>query len=148
VGSARCQRRIEILRAAGAPEDRLRVLGTHELAMLVQAREHHIGIVHLAEQILDLLRPAASGRPRTTEAERGGLEHVAQALRGDPHVVLHLRLVRVESSRGERTELPEAHLDYASGVLRERSLRIESLHLPRLHATSPGSSPFAEAAWA
>ena len=102
--------------------------------MAVDHRQHHVAVVHVAEQRLHVPRAARGGLRRLAEAEAGRLEDVAQALGGDAHVVLGDRVRGIERRRDERAQLAEAHGHDARGVLLQRGGRIEPLHAPRLHA--------------
>ena len=84
-----------------------------------------------------LLLELLAGR---AEREADDLEHVAQALRRDPHVV-ELRHVRRVADRGvERVQLVEPRADDARRVLAERAVRIEPVDRPRLHDVADSTS--------
>ena len=105
--------------------------------MGVDHGQHHVAVVQLAEQALQVTGAAPGRLSRLAEAEAGRLEDVAQALGGDPHVVLRDGVGGVERGGNERAHLFEAHGDDARRVLLERRGRVEPLHAPRLHAALP-----------
>ena len=86
--------------------------------MLANPGQHHVAVVDLAEDVLQVAGAPPSGVGGAAEAEAGHLEHVAEPLRRDPHVVLGLRLA-VERPRREGEHLIEPHLDDPGGVLPE-----------------------------
>src|SRR5438309_630645 len=83
------QTRIEVRSVLGSPLDNsVDVLGPDPLHVRAYTRGHHVAVVDLAEEVLELagdLRALARGR---AETRRRDLEQVAQALGGDAHVVL------------------------------------------------------------
>src|SRR3954452_2182572 len=94
--------------------------------------EHLVAVVQLAEQRLDRLGLAGALRGTFTERRPRELEHVAQALGGDAHVVESLGVTLWV----ERVQLIEARGHDAARVVPERALRIETLDLARLHDTT------------
>src|SRR4029077_5767819 len=76
---------------------------------------------------------APCGVRGAAEAEAGHLEHVAQALGCDAHIVLCLRLA-VERRWREGEHLVEPHLDDPGRVLAQRARRVELLDGTGLHA--------------
>src|SRR3954451_11679932 len=125
---------VEVLRLrAGSLAQGGGVLEPQPLDVALDARDHHVAVVYLAEQILELLRPL--GRPGRLVAEHGRvqLEHVAQALGGDAHVVQGVDVRRVEHGGRERTQLVGAQRDDPSRVRAKVPLGVEPLYLARLH---------------
>jgi len=61
------------------------------------------------------------------------LEHVAQALGGDPQVVLSFTPARSKRRLGEAAQLVQPHRDDLPHVWHERATRIQSLYRPWLH---------------
>src|SRR3954451_11542941 len=126
-------REVPAARAGGATQ-RGGVLGAQAGDVRLHTRAELVAVVHLAEHLLELLgvlRALLGGR-----AERGcgHLEHVAQALGRDAHVVQLLHSRGIARCGGERAQLVQAHRHDLQGVLGERARRVDALHLARLHA--------------
>ena len=64
-----------------------RVGGPQRAAVAAQAREHHVAVVDVAEQVLQRARRPGAVAGRRAQGGRRRLEHVAQALGRDPQVV-------------------------------------------------------------
>src|SRR6185437_15504794 len=88
------------------------------LEVLANPGQHHVAVVDLAEDVLQIAGAPPGGVGGATEAEAGHLEHVAEPLRRDPHVVLGLRLP-VERTRREGEHLIKPNLDDPGSVLPE-----------------------------
>ena len=102
-GAVRClgrQPRIEV-GSLPRPLSNGRGIGSLQLLeVLANPGQHHVAVVDLAEDVLEVAGAAPRRVGGPAEAEAGHLEHVAEPLRGDPHVVLGLRLA-VERPRRE-----------------------------------------------
>src|SRR5918996_785899 len=92
VMSLRGQPRIQIGRVTGLRPDALGVGSLQLLEVPLDAREHHGAIVDLTEDVLQVARAAPRRVGRLAEGEPGRLQHVAEPLGGDAHVVLRFRL--------------------------------------------------------
>ncbi len=92
---------IEVGRVAGALPHGCRVLGPKRRQVGLDPGQHHVAVVQLAEQVLEVAGTAPRRLRRLAEAELGRLEDVAKALRGDAHVVLVADAVELQGGRGE-----------------------------------------------
>ena len=66
-----------------------------QLSVVADTGQHHLAVVDLAEDVLEVAGPAARDVGRPAEAEARGLEDIAEALGGDPQVVLGLGPARL-----------------------------------------------------
>src|SRR4051794_5067125 len=87
VRSPRGEGRIQIVCIAGAVANDGRVRIAKRGQMALHTGEHHIAVVKLAQGRLQVARPAPGDLRAATKAELRGLEHVAQPLGRDAHVV-------------------------------------------------------------
>src|SRR3954454_11619444 len=126
--------RVEVVGLGGhAVADGTRVGGPQLLDPRLDARQLDVAVVDLAEQVLELLDALERGVGVRAEARLGRhLEHVAQALRGDAHVVERGDLLRMERLGDERLQLVEPDADDPLGVVGERAVGLEALDLARL----------------
>src|SRR5947209_4747514 len=99
--------RIQVVGTAGSLANRLRVRVAKLGEVALHAREHHVAVVQLAEDLLEIASPPASDLRAAPEAELRGLEHVAKALRRDSHVVLLLDASGLEGLWRKRPHLVE-----------------------------------------
>src|SRR5690349_20198772 len=95
--------------------------------------KHHVAVVDLTEDVLQVPSTPARGVGRLAEGEPRHLEHVAKPLGRDPHVVLGPDLPP-KRPRGEARHFVEPHLDDAGGVLAEGTARVELSDLTCPHA--------------
>ena len=99
--------------------------------------QHHVAVVDLAE---DALQPpgGVAGRLRLRpEAGPGDLEHVAQPLGGDPHVVLGRAADGSSAAGAKREQLVQPGADDPRRVGTQRRRRVEALHLACLQSPPP-----------
>ena len=90
VRRARRELGLEVGRVAGPRPDGLGVGRAQPRDVALDLRQHHLAVVQLAEDVLEVARAAPGLRCGPAEAQLGRLEDVPDALRGDPHVVLRL----------------------------------------------------------
>ena len=95
--------------------------------MGLDAGQHHVAVVQLAEQVLEVAGSAPRRLGGLAEAELGRLEDVAKALRGDAHVVLVGDALEIQGSRGEGQHLVQADADDPCRVVGQRRAGIEFL---------------------
>ena len=91
------------------------------------ARQHHVAVVDVAEHALQSLAASRAAFASGAEAGAGDLQHVAQPLGGDPHVVLGRRRRGLERARGEGAQLVEPGADDPRRVGTQRRRRVEAL---------------------
>ena len=145
VRDRRAQRRRQIVLVGGQLDEAVDVRVAQLADGGAHQREHLVAVVDLPQQVLELLGPLQRGPRVGPEAERGDLEHVAQPLGGDAHVVQGLDLLGVQRLGREGVELVEAGADDPLGVGGEARGRVKALDPARLHAArSPHQ--FAQAA--
>src|SRR5215208_2696504 len=143
MGRTRSQSRIQVPRLTRSDANR-RCVGISKVReMSLDSRQHHVAVMEITEDSLQVAGALTSDVGTPPEAEAGHLEHVAQPLRRDPHVVLLLDLPGFERLGRERPHLIEPHPDDPGGVLPQGPLWVELLDPASLH--SPGASTFASA---
>src|SRR5689334_25304041 len=104
--------------------------------------QDQVAIVEIAEDRLQLLAGAARGLGLLAEAWREDLEHVAEPLSGDAHVVLRLACAPGKGLVGKTTQLIESHQDDPRGIRPQGTARVEALHRARLHGPAALASFF------
>jgi hypothetical protein len=108
---------VEVIGVAGPLANGYRV-GRPQLDNVpFRPREHLVAIVELAEDLLEVSSAPPRDLGGSSEAELGGLEHVAQPLRGDAHVVSRADLVPLERLGRKRPKLVEPDPYDSGGVL-------------------------------
>src|SRR3954469_16302622 len=112
------------------------VLEPQPLDVALDARDHDVAVVDLAEQVLQLLGALGRLLGRLAQHRLVELQHIAKPLCRNSHVVEGVDVRGVEYVGREGAQLAGAPLHDSSHVLEEVPLGVEALDLARLHAAA------------
>ncbi len=120
-----------VRRERGLDRMRVRRLDLRDVAL--EPRHEHVAIVDLPDPLLQVARDGLRRARVLRQRVPRELEHVAQALRRDPHVVERRLVGRVADRRVELVQLVEPHAHDPRRRLRERQLGVQPGHVARAH---------------